>query len=292
MQYDRKETMSNSNENTPRIIVVDKAGRGDKTTIWSAMYEASRTPGTVIQVRPGTYDENLEIAGGVALVADGAMGTVIIEGRLTVNGGGPLIQGFFIKSTVIGVPAVSVIGGAPIIAGCVITAPVPDATALEVRNLNSSPRLIQTVFSGSGHCGIWVHSGATGSFEGCEIWGNGGEGVVIQNGGNAIFTKCTIKENGGNGIFVTERGKGKFEQCISAANRRGASIREGGDPIFIECTFTDNLEYGIIIRDGGIGNISNCLLKDNKIDAWYVQSTGWFSTPPGIRTNNKPNSPR
>lgn len=80
------------------VLIVAPGGKADHRTIATAV--AAAPPGARLLVRPGTYDESIEVERDLEIAADGPPGSVVIrapEACLTIGGGTLTLRGLTIR---------------------------------------------------------------------------------------------------------------------------------------------------------------------------------------------------
>ena len=109
---------------------------------------------------------------------------------------------------------------------------------MEVADRGTNPTVEKCGFNDGQSSGIYVHSGAAGTFIECEARNNKGWGLLIADSGtNPTVTKCQIQNNLKSGIWVQESASGIFRNNHLTGNARAWSIdetcrvvREGNEP--------------------------------------------------------------
>jgi parallel beta-helix repeat protein len=86
----------------------------------------------------------------------------------------------------------------------------------------------------NGHGGVYIHSGARGTFEDNEILSNTYDGVRIQSGARPVFRNNRISDNKLAAVSIDPEGGGLFEGNGLRGNLEGPWKIEDGDAARIE----------------------------------------------------------
>jgi len=96
----------------------------------------------------------------------------------------------------------------------------------------AAPRLTRCRIFDNKKEGLKFEINGLGTYEDCEITGNGTAGAWMIRDANPTFRRCRIVDGRGHGIFVGGGGRGVFEECLIARNARGnISSTEKGSPV-------------------------------------------------------------
>ncbi len=113
--------------------------------------------------------------------------------------------------------------------------------------------------------GVGLWKGGGGTFEDCEIYGNGQDGepgILIGDAGPASFRGCRIFKNSSGVRF--EGGTADFDHCDVYDNgRNGVFVKSGGKPRMRDCRIRNSEWDGIIICDDSSGEFTDCDIHDN-----------------------------
>ena len=114
--------------------------------------------------------------------------------------------------------------------------------------------------------GIGLLRGGGGTFDDCEITGNGQDGepaVLIGDAGPAAFRGCRIFKNSSGVRF--EGGTADFHQCdIYDNDHNGVFAKDGGNPRMHGCQIRNSEWNGVIIYDDSSGEFTDCEIRDNR----------------------------
>lgn len=253
------------------VIVVDKMGLGDYTTISRAISEAAE--GSKILIRKGVYDEGMRMEKPLEILGEGELDDVVIR----ASGGDAL----YFNAPIGKVSnlkllqrsgeyhyAVNIASGSLEINRCDISS---DSSACIVIHGNSYPKLRSNKIHDGKKCGILVNDSGEGLIENNEIYGNGYAGIEIKEGGNPIVRGNKIYYGKQNGILVDENGLGLIEDNKIYGNKcAGIQIMEGGYPTVRKNKINNNSYYAIWISDDSGGIFEDNDLRENQLGPWEV----------------------
>ena len=140
--------------------------------------------------------------------------------------------------------------------------------------------------------GIWEKDNASGTYSGCDIYGNGGCGVEVQDSASGSFGNCHVHDNKGEGFNVSGESTPKIENCKIHDNKKngfnvsgestpkienckihdnktegekypGVVARENSRPTVFKCEIFGHLSYGIWEKDNTSGTYSGCDIYGN-----------------------------
>ena len=114
--------------------------------------------------------------------------------------------------------------------------------------------------------GVALLRGGGGTFDDCEIAGNGQDGepgVLIGDAGPATFRGCRIFKNSSGIRF--EGGAAEFDRCdIYDNDHNGVFAKNGGNPRMRGCQISNSEWNGVIIYEGSGGEFTDCDIHDNR----------------------------
>lgn len=221
-------------------------------SIQSAILDAEA--GTVIEVEPGVYYEDLYIDRYIEIVGVGPREKTIICGKkyATVEMGTgyatikniTLTQSRFSKN-----PIILVTKGALALDQCDVQA--RKGVGIVVVGDDAEPTIRRCNISSLRNVAILIRGQGKILFEDCQLSSQSDASVILVTEGNPLFRKCTITGNPAYGIFIENEGKGKFEECnLYGFNHSPAVGIYGGNPTFRRCTIHDGEESAIVIYRG------------------------------------------
>lgn len=194
----------------PRILVVTPAAtEGQFSTVVSALAEAR--PGDTVEVRPGTYREQVLLKSGVNVVARPAGQAVIDAVADASQPGAALIAQNVSSGSVSGLRIVLARGG-PIATGVLVSDSTLELTDLEIEGATLS--------------GILVRGSSKPVIRGSHIHDNSGAGVTVQNqaephlAGNIIAANGTRREAPRAGLEIAAVARPTVHSNVFAANGR------------------------------------------------------------------------
>lgn len=187
------------------FIVDATAGKGNYTTIQSAITAAGAGPATVF-IRPGTYTENLTLTPNVnlaAFTADGYNGNVIIKGKCTLTTAGEVaITGIELKTNADF--CISITGSAAsqlLLDSCYVNC--IDHTGIEFTSSSASAQmLVYESICDLGTTGIALYSASSAGvmlFQGSNLTNSGNSSTASSNSSGT----CYHQFNTINIVFAT-----------------------------------------------------------------------------------------
>jgi len=247
--------------NGPKKLIVDQMGRGNYALISDAIKAAD--PGDIILVRPGLYEEGIQIDKPLEIVGEGERDDIELRAM----------------------------GIAHAIA---FKAPTGRVANLTVRQMSDSEfccvdisrgRLIleQCDLSSKGDCCISIHDYADprirrnnihnnkngiiitehgqGLLEDNDISENPNSDIQILKGGNPTLRRNRIHDGKGNGVLVIDNGLGILEDNdIFGHELPQVAVEAGGNPTLRRNRIHDAKGDGVRVNNSGLG-----ILEDNDI---------------------------
>ncbi|MCA9906451.1 MAG: right-handed parallel beta-helix repeat-containing protein [Anaerolineae bacterium] len=258
-------------------LVVARIGPADFRSIGDAIKKAPE--GSTIYVKPGLYRESITLNKPVELIGDGPREDIVIEvtqgNCLRMSTDYAIVRGLTLRqrsgaeaeNTAVYVPQ-----GRLVLEDCDLTS--DSVACLETKGGGSDPIVRRCRIFNGNQGGIFVHEYGRGTYEDCQVFGNGLAGIEAKVNANPVIRRCQIYDNRGSGIFVHTEGAGSFEDCEIHANLfHGVNIRNQGNPTLRGCTITRNEEYGVRAHDGAKGTVTNCDLRDNGWGTWHIDDS-------------------
>lgn len=241
-------------------LVVSQDGSGQFHTLTDAV--AAAQPHTAIYVKPGTYQETVEIKKSLLLIGEGTRGTVIVGGRasscLTVKGGPCAVHGI----TFVQPPAAEPVGGAVEIHRG--TAVIEDCdihgswAGIAVRGGRMDLLVQRCSIAGTGLAAVYVEKGR-GRFEECTFAGSS-RGLLVHGKSDILFRKCQVTKSS-VGLEFGKGGTGTLENCQILDNTyANVLIHDGGTPFLKACTIHGG-ESGVEVGDRGKGTLEECRIQ-------------------------------
>ncbi len=243
-------------------FTVDQYGQGDFRSIGEAMRAAS--PGSVIRVQPGLYQESLLMDKPLEILGDPSKGAVTVQafgrdvlvfaadaGRVTnltlrQIGGGARWNSVFIQR------------GRLELEGCDISC--DSLSGIGVVK-GADPLITGNAIHDCRQAGILIYDSGRGTLHDNDIFRNALAGVEIKTDGNPTVTRNKIHDCGHAGIFVHDSGLGMVEENeIYAMPSYAVTIKTRGNPTLVRNTIHDCARAGVFIFDQGAG-----LLRENMI---------------------------
>jgi parallel beta-helix repeat protein len=212
----------------PAALIVDGNGIGNFFTITDAI--AAAQPGSRILVRPGTYEESLEIDKPLELIGDGPPGSVVVTtgsgkevitataamGRianLTLRQMGGIGYGLWLRHGRMEIEDCD-ISGSGFRSVAIIGPACPTLRRNRIHGANGGSGLVvsgatactieDNDISGNQSSGLIIAKGATPLVRGNRIHGNGLYGCQIRGGSGGEFTGNTLTGNGSGAWNIDE----------------------------------------------------------------------------------------
>ncbi len=258
----------------PSRVYVSKNGNGQYTTISDAV--RASPAGTPIYIRPGIYDEQINIGKSLDLIGEGPSNKILIKGRMgdaiAITGAKVNIRGITVTGAKDGI---SLAGTSNVtITDCEIYVciqhglllPAAGGSAILVKckfhdcgdesviiGKNSRVSLAECDVAGSRyeHPCIYVVEGCL-SLQSTTIHNSRVEGIVVDNSSHLIMLNSEVSNSGWEGLyvgkqsFVTVNGS-RFKSNHYSGIRINSAMVEVDD-----CDVTDNGEAGADVRLGSL----------------------------------------
>jgi hypothetical protein len=249
-------------------VVVSKLGGGQYTSISDAIKNAPY--GARINVRPGVYNESLEINRDVEIVGDGPITQIIVEAVdnncLYVKSGKVLVRGLTLRNRTTKDDksyAITVSEGELSLEDCDVTS--GSLTGVGVYGASSKAFVRRCRIHDCAESGVYFYRGATGAVEDCDIFNNTLAGVSIKEGADPTVRNSRIYNGKSSGVYVYLNGRGTVEDSSIYGNTySGVSISEGGDPFINRCKINRNGYNAVYAYKSAKGTVQNSDLSGNK----------------------------
>jgi len=247
---------------SPKTIVVDQMGQGDYATITEAL-DAAKV-GYKILVRPGLYEEFLEIDKPIEIIGDGEKADIEIRaaGKHTV--GFRAAQGRIANLTLRQIDSgefncVDISKGRLILEDCDISG--QGNHCIVIRD-SADPRLRRNMIHDSKGHGVFITDKGQGILEGNDIFGNVRAQIIIDKGSNPMLRGNNIHDGKGNGVRIMDNGQGVLEDNDIFGHNEYSQvyIDTGGNPTLRRNRIHDAKSNGVQITDNGQG-----ILEENDI---------------------------
>ncbi len=203
-----------------RAIVVDHMHRGDCTAISEAVMIAS--PGDLIIVKPGLYEEEMTIDKPLEILGDGDLRDIVIratgKSALLFRTSKGKVSNLTLQQSGGNDCCVDISQGRLELEGCDITG---FGQACVSVHSGADPRLRRNRIHDGRAEGVSIYDSGLGILEENEISSNTGPGVAISRGGNPILRRNRINNNHGEGIRVLEGSQGTIEENDLRDNLQG-----------------------------------------------------------------------
>ena len=275
-------------QSSAAVIIVDCNGPSDFNSIQEAI-DSIVGYGT-IEVRPGTYYENISYYGKTIVLRStepndpNVVESTVIDGNslgnvVTFNNGEDescVLAGFTIRN---GASGIYCYLSEPLIRNCVVR-----SNNIGIKG-RGSPEIIDTIVKENNGTGIYDCDGYISE---CEITGNSGSGLDRCDW---LKANCTASGNSGSGFsycsgtasscIVTGNGAGGFagcsgtiEDCLISANAGiGYSGANRSYTSLLSCLISGNGGVGIKVENSGVAT-TNCTIVGNKNGGMFATCSG------------------
>jgi parallel beta-helix repeat protein len=207
-------------------------------TITQALQHAAA--GTVVQLAPGTYDDNSGERFPLTLPAG-----VTLQGDAATRGEGYLIEGdgAFISPTMAHQSVAILAESGSEIRG--VTLQNLGRRGYAVWLESTSPRIVSNTFTLSIHDGIFMVGNAAPHIEGNRFFRNGANGISILGTATPKIINNDFEETG-YGVMVSKQAAPSIENNRIQRNRSGVVVTDEARPVLRGNTISDNLEDGLV----------------------------------------------
>jgi SpoVK/Ycf46/Vps4 family AAA+-type ATPase len=247
---------------TRQVLTVSPTAPRSHRTIGQAL--AAARSGSIINVLPGEYSENVVIQVPVTITADGGRGSVVIDAHkgaaVLMASEAATLVGLVLRSQDKEQAAVDVARGRLTVDACDVDAEAwagalaRNGAALVMRDCHVENRA---------GAGVVVIENAGGSVDGCTIENIGTSAVVIGAGANPVIRNCAIREVRGNGVCATELAAGSVEDCeISGTDGPAIALQKDSKTNIVRCRVHDVGDAGLYIMSKARLTIEDCEITD------------------------------
>ena len=259
-------------------LLVAADGSGNFRSITEALRAGAASQAPRIVVRPGLYRESLVIERPVELVADGPLGSVVVESDsgscLLAYPQNAIVSGFVFRCTA-GARRVECYGieiqTRVFLNDCDISC--DSLACLALYGPNADPIVRRCRIHHGAQAGVLIYQGGRGTFEECEFSENGLGAIEVRSASDPVVRQCRI--SGAVTVFV--RGKGTFEACeITGAGPRGMAAFQvdSGDPVVRQCRIQNPAGAGVLVAGHGRGTFEDCEMVGNHLSGIEVKGAG------------------
>jgi parallel beta-helix repeat protein len=251
--------------------IVDQYGKGGFTTVSAAIKAASS--GDRILVRPGEYNETLQVDKQLEIIGDGPLANVEIWGAgdnvLTWSAVAGRVAGLTLRQRPERVRhAVRIQLGRLLLEDCDIS---NDNASCVFIIRGADPLLRRNMIHDAVQHGVFFYEGGRGTLEDNQIVGCGYAAVNVQEGSTPVVRRNVIRDGRASGIRVVNTGQGLFEENVITGNASsGVLIEDYGYPTVRGNQVTQNAEYGVKVTEHGAGIVEGNDLTGNHKGAWHL----------------------
>ncbi|MBD0370510.1 MAG: right-handed parallel beta-helix repeat-containing protein [Pyrinomonadaceae bacterium] len=260
-----------------REIIVSKLGGGQYTSISEAIKNAPL--GARISVRPGVYNESIEIDRDVEIVGDGPITQIIVEATdnncVYVKSGKVLIRGLTLRNRMTNKTdkyyAVTASGGELNLEDCDVTSAA--LTGVGIYGAGTKGFIRRCRIHDCAESGVYFYRNSSGLVEDCDLFNNGFANVSVKEAADPTVRNSRIYNSKSSGVYVYLNGKGTVEDCRIYGNTySGVSISEGGDPLVNRCKINGNGYNAVYAYKNARGTVQNSDLTGNKQGPFDIET--------------------
>ena len=259
-------------------LVVDQwPGRGDFTTISAAMKKAK--PGARILIRPGTYEENLDLDKPLELIGEGERDEVLVSvdsgNALKVSTSLGLVRNMrflrsFGKNENV---AVLTALGRCVFEDCSFKSHTH--AAVHILGASTAPQFLRCRFLDSKYSGAFVREQAEPRFEECTFRSNGLHGIEIIEHAAPDIQRSVMCMNKQSGAVCHDNGRGRFSDCEFSGNGfHGIGVKAQSDPEVHRSFIHENKWAGVFSYENGAGRFHGCEMARNGSDGVTTRESG------------------
>ena len=218
--------------------IADGSERAPFKTLTQALQVAR--PGTVILLSPGTYSQETGETFPLRLKPD-----VTVQGNTETRGQGIVIQGsgFFLSPTFARQKVAIVGADRAILAG--VTVKNPDPQGYGVWMESTSPAILDSTFTESGHDGISVTGSGSPLIRNNYFYQNGANGITIY-GTSQAEVRENIFEQTGFAINVNQKAAPLLIGNRITQNKDGIVVQASAQPIVRDNSVDGNTRDGLV----------------------------------------------
>ena len=219
-------------------------------------------PFDVIKVRPGIYNERLQIMLPVEIIGCGPVGSAVlcaedepaveVLGSIVVRIAGLRVGQTSTHDSSISAAVIAKSGATLVLEDCSVTSSANHCIVVQGTS-TMGYILHSSILQGKG-VGILVCDGAKAEIRDNEITSNGRAGVAILSGADPLLRENKIHSGYDSGVLISENGRGRIEANDIFANKRaGIAILKGGAPLVRKNRIYDGFDSGVLVCEGGRG---------------------------------------
>lgn len=242
-------------------------------TISAAVQQA--TPGTVIQLAPGTYSEEsgesfpIKLTRGITLKGDESN---LGESHL-ISGGGIFISPTMARQNV------ALLGADEVeIRGITLQNQQPRGYALWLES--AATQVYSSTFAQSKHDGIFMSGASNASVEGSRFFQNGANGISVLGTSSPTIANSLFQETG-YGIAVGQKAQPAIVNNRIIQNRSGVVVSADAQPMLRNNIISDNTEVGLVAITNALPNLGSSADPGNNV----FENNGKFDIQNATRGN-------
>lgn len=287
-------------------VTVAQSGVGDYETIGEALRRAPS--GTCIVLRPGVYREQLSLDKPIAIVGDGLLREITIDGSsddrsptILVQTGRVMMRGLTVYHS--DRTAIRVRDGRLFADGCSITCKSVSDAAIEVGGPNSEAVLGNSTIQGGSFIRPAIHflANSRGDIENCQVQSGDGPAIEAVEGSEIRLRRSRLHSAKKNAVLLHQSSRGSAEDCeiVSAAapalvvmqwseaKARGCRLQSPGGGVYLDqnaggtfedCDITSTGQFAAV----AVGSMCNPVLQRCRIHAPGSNGIIFFQSSQGI----------
>ncbi len=251
---------------------------GQCRTIAAALEHVS--PGGLIRVKPGVYDEALLITQPVRIVGDGPRDEIVLAASsgpgLTLQSTGAEVLGltFFQRPHPDGRPqaAIDVTRGRLTLDDCLVHG---GTDGVLVHGWQAEALVRGSLLVGAVRRDVAVEEGARATISDCELRGGAVASLMVGDAANAALTGCAFDSTSDVAVYVLG-GTATLDQCAFAGHngvRCGRSESPGVQSVarVSDCTFANSFAVGRPLEAVAAGEVTaeRCTIGNDQCEAAY-----------------------
>jgi len=298
---DLKEALPNANDSSPKSIstlkketktwvVSTKPSESYISSINQAMTLAN--PGDTILIKPGKYNESVQMNKEINIIGDGARQDIIIEALdkscIVFESTNGSIKNLNLRNTRSSIsslskdkatiPCISISKGSPIVESNEISSSM--GAIIAITN-GADPTITNNLIHDGDQNGILISNNGKGIIDHNDIYNNRLAAIAVSGGSEPLVYLNRIFSNSDCGILVHNLGKGTYSgNRIFQNNYSNIEVREESNPKFTGNFIYESELHGVLIYGNATGYFEKNEIYQNKLDQVVIkdQSAPSFSS--------------
>jgi parallel beta-helix repeat protein len=208
------------------VLTVSPSGGPGHRSITDALRIAQT--GSVINIRPGEYAENLVITKTVTMVAERGPGTVVVSPPtgcvLLLAAESVTVKDMTVRASDPEAAAIDVPTGRLRLDHCEV---VGAAYAAVQSRGTGVVTMMDCRIENTVGAGLVLTAPGHSEIDRCTFTGNGTSAIVLAEDANAQVRECSVRGGSGNGVYATGRARGCVADCEITGTRQPAVALDG-----------------------------------------------------------------